>query len=171
MCSEVPYSRCQGGVGQGPHPPNICLSSAEIIAFTGCWLNLAHPSRNCFLWVFMKNVWDLGIMELYPSKAKHLLKHEKKKKKNKIRTEWLWGCGVASLLISNLNCDKTLVIWALWMRRRRRRRKIILQYLEIRQIYGRGRKTKPRKTNYEKRQKSETGKIIKGTYKWVIKKE
>lgn len=78
--SSLRYSRWHGGVGHGPHPPNIRLSSAKIIAFAGCWLNLAHPSRNCFLWVFMKNGWDLGIMELYPSKAKHLFKDERRKK-------------------------------------------------------------------------------------------
>lgn len=66
-----------------PPSPGVRRSSAEIIAFAGCWLNLAHPSRNCFLWVFMKNGWDLGIMELYPNKAKHLLKYESGRRKGR----------------------------------------------------------------------------------------
>lgn len=50
----------------------------------------------------MKNGWDLGIMELYLNKAKHLLKYESwGKKNNKKMTEWWWV--VVSILISNLN--------------------------------------------------------------------
>lgn len=70
-------------VAPAPPSPGVRRSSAEIIAFAGCWLNLAHPSRNCFLWVFMKNGWDLGIMELYPNKAKHLLKYKSWRRKGR----------------------------------------------------------------------------------------
>lgn len=94
------WDPCWGTVdGMGcqpwPHSTNICCYFAKIIAFTGNWLNLTHPSHNCFLWVFMKNAWDLGIIELYPSKAKHLLKDKKKKKKNYDRM--VMGC-CASIL-------------------------------------------------------------------------
>lgn len=50
--------------------------------------------------------------------------------------------------------------------------KIILQYLEIRQIYEQERKTKQRKLMRERDRKSKTEeKNIKGTNKWVIRKE
>lgn len=49
--------------------------------------------------------------------------------------------------------------------------KIILQYLEIRQIYERERKTKASKQMNKETKKSKTERIIKGQNKCVIKKE
>lgn len=101
---------------------------------------------------------DYGIMPEQGKPCAYIQEVEK----NKIMTDYLWRGEVASVFISNINCDKILVIRALWIRWKKREKKS-LKYSKIKEISKWERKTKL--TKCRKRQKNKIPRLL--NYIWL----